>query len=801
MRFSRTWLAVFWFATLSGIFYSPFLLFGRDYYPAGFLYRTPLWYDASVPLQNFDLLDAIIQYYPNDHLYNEGVKQGHIPGWSPYNFCGHPLLANGQTGFLYPPRILLHALFSTTTAHDLMLVLHTFLAGFAMYLFAAALGLSWPASLLCGTAWMFNGNSLAWLELEFSPTCSALIPLALYALERASERRAWCVGAAFLVGALTVCGHLQFVLYGLIVVFSVGLYRAFTAPERTHAIRRLLLVFVAGFALATPVLLPTSELLRASQRPYIPLTAQMTWSAFALLTAPVTLVAPDAYGNPVDGFALMRVPHGAHWVYPELSIYLGIVPLLLAYLGAASAMRPGPPRFFCGMALLTLLLPVTPLYGLLYLLPGFSRIVATRGLVMFIFASVLLAGYGFDRLSAISRSRRVLQRGALLLFVLWGALVLVIHALPARDAVNYLLASNCVRLPDRELFLTDDAYRAAVLDSFQHVYAWNAPSIFCPLIWLAAFIGVLRLPRPVPWMLLLTAADLMVFGLRFNPTVPSSRIYPTPAEVGYMQRTVGYDRVMGVGTIKPDTLLPFRLQDIGGYDSFYPREAGETLFYLRFGRMPRSGEMIPPQMFPITRYRSGLIDLMGVRYLVAYPGETLAGMTPVRQTGSILPLFENPHRLPRAFVVRRCRIVSERSTALSMLDDSEFDARHEVLLDQPPPRGPTASPALDDASTPIIRSYAPDRVVIDASTRAPGWLILTDTFSPGWNVTVDGRPSEVLRGDVMFRAVPLSAGAHRVVFDYEPPGLRLGLVICASTAALLIVWTILPMLRWPRSQG
>ena len=52
--------------------------------------------------------------------------------------------------------------------------------------------------------------------------------------------------------------------------------------------------------------------------------------------------------------------------------------------------------------------------------------------------------------------------------------------------------------------------------------------------------------------------------------------------------------------------------------------------------------------------------------------------------------------------------------------------------------------------------------------QANGLLVLHDTYYPGWIAEVDGKSAPILRADILFRAVELPPGTHRVTFRFAP---------------------------------
>ena len=47
-------------------------------------------------------------------------------------------------------------------------------------------------------------------------------------------------------------------------------------------------------------------------------------------------------------------------------------------------------------------------------------------------------------------------------------------------------------------------------------------------------------------------------------------------------------------------------------------------------------------------------------------------------------------------------------------------------------------------------------------------MVLNDVWHPWWQASVDGKPAEILKANVLFRAVVVPPGRHVVRFTFHP---------------------------------
>ena len=76
-------------------------------------------------------------------------------------------------------------------------------------------------------------------------------------------------------------------------------------------------------------------------------------------------------------------------------------------------------------------------------------------------------------------------------------------------------------------------------------------------------------------------------------------------------------------------------------------------------------------------------------------------------------------------------------------------------------------------------------------------LLLNDKFDPGWQVTVDGKPTSVLRCNYIMRGVQLEKGEHTVEFRFESRPRGFEISVAADILALAMIALIAA--QWKRN--
>jgi hypothetical protein len=771
----------------------------------------------------------LLQFYPWRKLAVDIIRSGHVPLWNHYLGNGTPLAANLQSAVFYPLN-LIYLLIPVERAMGYSAVVHVILAGLFMYLYGRTIRLSRFASLVAALGYMFSGFLISRLGFLSMTSATPWLPLLFCLAERLVNKRrlssALLLGLA--IGLQLLAGHAQLWYYGVWAVAAYVLVRGWqTAKEGIHgqfcALRSAMsawllsaLAVLVGLGVAAVQLLPTAELALLSQRQSgAEYEFAMTYSFWPWRL--ITLFAPDFFGNPARG------DYWGYASYWEDCGYIGVLPLLLALIaipiylrrrrGQGASFTPYPLSlipFFSFLCLLSLLLALgknLPLYPLVFRwVPGFGFFQApARFLYLYTLGVATLAGLGADLVVPSRRLKQISGYGVVVSLAILLATVAVrfLPFFPVELTFVSALSRFAALLTIAWLFLR---YR-------RKVEFWSRETE--PMTKLLHRLGVSPL---VPWQTLVIAfiaADLIIFGHALNPTT-EPRLYELPTTNGaFLQReNKGYRIFTFPGSdynLKFGKYLlfdGFGSSDVGwlmGWrETLMPNLAvGEGLFsannfdpllvghYERLMQevdkgLPRWVDRGLGQTVDEARLSVALrlLSLMNVKYILDYgeiPGLDLIFADSVW-------IYRNDDALPRASVVSQVRVISDDEELLVKLSSPTFDPYHTVLLQPTPAQEPFCpSVSYPLSLIPLSPEYSPNAVKVEVALDRDGYLVLNDTYYPGWRAYVDGEEKEILRANYAFRAVPLESGQHTVFFEYDPLSFKMGFAISLATWGAIVL--------------
>jgi hypothetical protein len=226
------------------------------------------------------------------------------------------------------------------------------------------------------------------------------------------------------------------------------------------------------------------------------------------------------------------------------------------------------------------------------------------------------------------------------------------------------------------------------------------------------------------------------------------------------------------------TLAGLEKTNVG--DSFQIERAAQL--YRRLYRLfdPHADDALPARQdldaATLDRAAAAVLDLMGVEYAIAGDRTPNLDWPVVREWtwhGRAYRVLANPRPMPRAYVVARS--VPRSSPTLPLADLLRLDPRSAVLMDfDTLPESPTRQPY-----TPVVLlADAPDRLRMEVAHDAPGLLVVSITWMPGWSATVNGRPVPVSPGNVAQCVVPLAGrGRAEIAMRYDPTGYGWGMAL------------------------
>jgi hypothetical protein len=123
-------------------------------------------------------------------------------------------------------------------------------------------------------------------------------------------------------------------------------------------------------------------------------------------------------------------------------------------------------------------------------------------------------------------------------------------------------------------------------------------------------------------------------------------------------------------------------------------------------------------------------------------------------------VWEIPNALPDAFFMDGAEIAKDKDDALDRLAASA-PAPKIVLENEDAPKG-------TGVYVPADASVEGERVTVNVDAPSAGFVLVNETFYPGWVATIDGATTPILRANAFVRAVRVGPGKHRIVMEFQP---------------------------------
>ena len=620
----------------------------------------------------------------------------------------------------------------------------------------------------------------------------------------------------------------------------------------------LLLMVALGACIGAAQFVPLYEYAASSSRQGSESYETIVGWAFPARRA-IAMLVPNFFGNPSQHawFDLLRwqwmpvvqniygeptqPPHTIYWGIKnavEGGCYVGILPLFLALIAIlgrwpARGRHPKPTLhgrsrfyvwFLAALAAFSISLVFgLPTYRLVFALPGISQLHSPfRWLFPYTFSVAALAGLGFTHLASRRQVEGTGERSAgpdARRIIGWLAL--------GAGAVGIGALSIALGFADRLYPLAEQAVRSLARADLAFasgrmffMYQWPNLFLLALMLVLSGIVLVVsrcpvRLPgwlggRPLyqPLAVAVVALDLFVAGYGFNPAADPRLLDFTPPSIAFLQarqaedpyfRVTSYN-APGEKTLNANTPWLYGLQDVRGYGSLISKQ---YVGYME--RIYPQYELLYNRIAPIPTDHpealdSPLLDLLNVRYVVTTqkiesPRYRMVYDGKVR-------IYENRECMPRAFVLPETSVVYTDDVARAV---REYDPRHYVILEGDGGTVTATARAISGTAIPAaIRLYTNNEVWVDVDLDAPGWLILADSYFPGWRAYVrplggqesDEKELPIQRHSGNLRAVPLQAGQYTVRWKYTPTSVKVGFFL--SFLGGMILAMILATWLWRR---
>lgn len=742
----------------------------------------------------------------------ESIKNGDFPLWNPYQFTGHPFLANPQHALLYPLNLLFFV-WPFDLAFNIIIILHFFLGGFFLYLLLRELGGSLSSALTGGMIFMLSGYLLSIHSLLNSLLSVIWTPLVIIFFRRAIAApglpneilTAIFMAVSFWGGGVEIV-YGNFLILLLMLFFPPGLK---LPPEKLwekiwKRSQNFIIAAVAFVLISAVQLLPFLELYANSIRGQGISLAEATIWSFAPRDF-LLFFLPDAYGYFLDA---QNYWTAQCWLK---TLYVGGLPFLLTLFFFLLS-REG--RFYIVLIFISFFLALgnfNPFYCLVFnYLPFFSGIrYPVKFLYIFFLVLAITAGLGLEKLQT---HLPLAQHKKIKIFLTAAALiggVLLLFTVAGEKEISELFRRGGLAVSNTTLLLVN-------IKNTQRL-----------LFYLTVFLLLLRLGQEWSWPKWISG--LLVIFLTFD-LLGNMGFYGKEKTKDFFQKTqimeiISADKGLHRSFTTPRTAsldspllipdpTPLKYLQEKHISSMFLIHKIPHIWGIEVLPLKRGDDLYKAFITSPSLSATNLLYLYGVKYVIStlpiadknfelvYAGtKGLLGNEEELLKKDTVKLYRLRNYLPRAWFVEKYKILPEKDI-IPALQQKDFHPAHVVILEEEPQWAGKPLPLRFSSSLKnqvALIQEKNNQLSLRVSCSQDALLVLSDTYYPGWRASL--RPligednlapqyfaAKILRANYNFRALALRAGEYEIVFSYEPYSFKVGLFISLLSGIAIIIY-------------
>lgn len=139
-------------------------------------------------------------------------------------------------------------------------------------------------------------------------------------------------------------------------------------------------------------------------------------------------------------------------------------------------------------------------------------------------------------------------------------------------------------------------------------------------------------------------------------------------------------------------------------------------------------------------------------------------------------LYENLKALPKAYIVHQAMAVKNKEEALSLLKSDKIDCQKQIVIE-------SENPIFNDnvSLDPPLVVQKQDKLEIRFSALADGYMVITQTYYPGWVAKLNGKETPVLRANYLFSCVKFQKNekgeTQILTLEFKPVTYTLGVTL------------------------